>query len=203
MSPDPIQPPLNHHNLRSGSVDRIARPYGHPLQGAVAMAVDQSLREPAPFGVEGTEFAIVANMSTHENGNAGFSFLTANPIGNGRVPAESIMYSGAVACHLPTAPLAWRHIVQKYLREVAMDPPMRFFCALSFMPKTMPWVTGFTTANSDALTKEERANLLTLVRLAAMILLQRCERACEEAAMAGTLAAADSTRFPELLDEKD
>jgi hypothetical protein len=36
-----------------------------------------------------------------------------------------------------------------------------------------------------------------------MILLQRCERACEEAAMAGTLAAADSTRFPELLDEKD
>jgi len=138
MSPDPIQPPLNHHNLRSGSADRIARPYGHPLQGVVAMAVSTIAGRASAIQVEGTEFAIVANMSTHENGNAGFSFLTANPIGNGRVPAESIMYSGAVACHLPTAPLAWRHIVQKYLREVAMDPPMRFFCALSFMPKTMP-----------------------------------------------------------------
>jgi hypothetical protein len=42
------------------------------------MAVQQSLGEPAPFRVEGTEFAIVANMSTHENGNAGFSFLTAS-----------------------------------------------------------------------------------------------------------------------------
>jgi hypothetical protein len=31
-----------------------------------------------------------------------------------------------------------------------------------------------------------------------MILLQKCERACEEAAMAGTLMAADPNRYFEL-----
>jgi len=203
MFSDPILPALSHLNLRNTAVSRIARPFGHPLQGPVAFAIAHSLCENAPFRVEGTVFAIMADMSTNEPGNAGFVFRTASPIRNGRVPAESKVYFGSVACHLPTAPLAWRHVVQEYFREVAADPPMRFFEAPGVIPKTMPWLCGFPTAGSDALIEFERESLLILVRLAGMILLQRCERACEEAAMAGALAAADAERFPELTGQRD
>jgi hypothetical protein len=202
MIPNPILPPLIHHDLRFGRVNPIARPFGHPLQGAVAMAVDRSLREQALFTVDGTSFAVSANMSTHEDGNAGFTFMTATPIGDGRLPAEALLYVGALACHFPSAPLAWRHVLRIYLREVASAPLLRCFCAPGFMPRTMPWLAGYAAANSDALTNDERENLIVLVRLTGMVLLQRCERACEEAAMAGSLMATDPKRFPELQGEE-
>jgi len=166
------------------------------------MAVQQSLGEPAPFRVEGTEFAIVANMSTHENGNAGFSFLTANPHRKW-VRAGGINHVFRCRClPLANSPAGLAPHRSEIPSRGGNGPADAVLLCAKFHAKNDALATGFTTANSDALTKEERANLLTLVRLAAMILLQRCERACEEAAMAGTWQRRIQHAFPNCWTKK-
>ena len=198
MNPDPVPPPLCHHNLRNGSINRIARPFGHSLQGPVAIAIEISLREEGVVRIDNTPFAILASTARQEHGNAAFSLATRSPLGGGRVPPGTFMYAAVVACHLPTAPIAWRHIMRHYLHHAAVAPPLKSFNAPGHMPQTMPWLCGFPSAEAGGLEKSEWETLLTVVRLAGMILLQRCERACEEAAMAGTLMAADPNRYFEL-----
>ena len=198
MITDPVPPPISHHNLRNGMVNRIARPFGHALQGPVAMAIEHSLREEGVVTIGGTPFAILASTATQEHGNAAFSLATTRPLGDGRVPAETVLYIAVVACYLPAAPIAWRHVLRYYLHHAASAPPLRTFSAPGCMPRIMPWLCGFPSAEAGGLAKEEWETLLAVVRLGGMILLQKCERACEEAAMAGTLMAADPNRYFEL-----
>jgi hypothetical protein len=148
--------------------------------------------------IDNTPFAILASTARQEHGNAAFSLATRSPLGGGRVPPGTFMYAAVVACHLPTAPIAWRHIMRHYLHHAAVAPPLRSFNAPGYMPRVMPWLCGFPSAEAGGLAKEEWETLLAVVRLGGMILLQKCERACEEAAMAGTLMAADPNRYFEL-----
>ena len=196
-------PALNHHCLRFGKTSTVARTFQHPLQGAVATTIQYGLREGRPVTVAGSPFELMTNMSAHEHGNAVLGIVAGAPLGGGRVPAETLMYVGSVACHLPTAPLAWRFVMRRYLAYAASAPPLHSLGAPSRMPKETPWLCGYTTVAPVQTAENEWKTMVAIQRLAAMDLLRRCERVCEEAAMTGGLTTMDPERFPELCEWED
>lgn len=200
MNLDPVLPPLSQHNLRSGTFLPIPRPAPqHPLQGPVAHALLKAVGSDHVFDVAGTPYGLFARVSSKNPGNAAFGVTAAMPLGGGEVAEGTIVYSGSVACHLPTAPSAWRHIFGYYLRQI-LEAPSKSFNGPGLMPRQMPWHCGFTTVRAGPLAKGEWSSLWAVVWLAGCILLERCERACEEAAMAGTLPNLDPDKYAELRD---
>ncbi len=107
MSNDPVTPKVVLHNLQSGRSFMVARPeLLESMQGPVADALIRSEGTSDEFApINGTTFGVCARFARSAPGSAVFWLGASVPLAGGEVPPGEILYSGAVASHLATAPI--------------------------------------------------------------------------------------------------
>jgi hypothetical protein len=164
----------------------------------VAAAIERSHREDAVIDIPGTPFGLFVSLQSVQDGNAVLDLVATAPLGGGCVPADTFVYGAVLASQLATAPMIWRHVMRHFLTAAAIAPPFRSFNAPGPMPHAVPWLCGFLTAEGEGVTPDEWDTLCTIVQQTGLILLQKCEQACQEAAMAGNAPELDLKRYPEL-----
>jgi len=196
----PQKTTVSSHDFRNGQVIQVPRELRHPLLDGLKALLLMSHQQRALVPLESTPFRLYADLSTLGDGNAFFVVDTLMTLGAGHVPADTILYTGATACQLATAPLAWRGVMQRYIKYAALAPLGNTLGAPSLMPRSMPWICGFSRRGHDYLTKAEREILYTVLQLAGLTLLRQCEDAVRQAAQRGALPIADPVQFPELID---
>jgi len=194
------KPSFPFHDFRLGSTTQIARILQHPLQAAVSATLVMSYQHRALAPLEGTPFRLYADLSTVGDGNALFLIDTLAPLGESRIKPDSFLCSVAVACQLATAPLVWRVVLNRYLSYTASAPFGHRLGSAGLMPKTLPWLCGFSFIGNDYLTPTERQSLHLVTQLIGLHLLEQCETGVRRTAERGQLPAFDPVQFPELID---
>lgn len=205
MLPQHPHPTFAFHDLRYGSVEQVPRSLIHPAAREIAQAIPASHECWSSVPVDGTRFALFADLTSVQSGNA-FLFLCARaPLGGGVVPVGTTLYEAVVAVELATAPQVWRHILRYYLKAVAKNPPLVTFSAPGPMPQgDLPWLAGFSSPEANRLANEERDSLLAAVKSAGLALLARCEQGVRGSVAAGREFIPDPDEYPELLlDSED
>jgi len=172
----------------------------HPLFGQIDAALTLSYKNQALVPVAATGLRLYADLSTIDDGNALFLVDTQMWLGHGRVAAGTMLCSVAVACQQATAPLVWRGVLNRYLSYIASAPFGHRLGAPGLMPRTTPWLCGFSTLAKDRLTEPEQQLLNTVIELAGSSLLGKCESGVRRTVSRGERPIADPTQFPELLD---
>jgi hypothetical protein len=190
------------HNLLSGVTAQFPRKLDHPKKKAVISAIVGAEYQKSFVDVIGTAFSLYVNMDTVVPDGTGYFWICFKP-GDGREDG-TVLYTGAVACQLATAPLAWRHIMAKYLDFVSEFKGQQACHAPGLMPRdSLPWACGFNSDASFSLSREERADLYALIVLSSLYLMDRCEHGFALGLKAGHTLAVDSDLFPELRDWAD
>ena len=198
-TPHQITIPL--HDFRLASTIQISRePRRHPLSEVIEAALTLSYKNQALMPVAATGLRLYADLSIIDDGNALFLIDTQMWLGHGRVAAGATLCSVAVACQQATAPLVWRGVLNRYLSYIASAPFGHRLGAPGLMPRTTPWLCGFSTLAKDRLTAPELQSLNTVIELVGSQLLGKCESGVRRAVSRGKRPVADPTQFPELLD---
>jgi hypothetical protein len=194
------QPPLTlaHHELRYGTVARVPRHLVHPVARHVERAIHASHHGRRTCPVKETSFELFSDLGCVAEGNACFFVIAATPLANGRIAAGTTLYSGVTACLLATAPTGFRQILREYLPAVASAPPRLTFSAPDQMSHELPWTYGFLTAAGAPLGQKDQDMLVTVVRVAALKLVELCEQETRRAIHAGQEFSLDFVEYPEL-----
>jgi hypothetical protein len=200
MPPQIPRPTFAFHEIRYGGIEQVPRSLVHPAAPEIARAIPASHECQCSVPVDGTPFALFADLTSVSNGTAYFFFCSSTRLGGGVVPANKFLFEGVTACELATAPEAWRAIMRCYLKAVAHNPPLVSFSAPGAMPHTVPWLAGFRTPEVNRISKGEKDSLLAAVRSAGVVLLARCEQGVRSSVAAGRDFRLDPEEYPELLD---
>ena len=197
-----IQTTVPLHDFRLESTIQVFREprRQHPLYEQSDTALTMSYKNQAMMPVAAAGMRVYADLSTVDDGNALFLIDTPMWLGHGRVAAGTVLCSVAVACQQATAPLVWRGVLNRYLSYIASAPFGHRLGAPGLMPRTTPWLCGFSTLAKDRLTEPEQQALNTVIELVGSSLLEKCDIGVRMAASRGELPIVDPSQFPELLD---
>jgi hypothetical protein len=194
---------MYHHELRFGRITNVPQHLTHPAKTEIARAIPAAHHGRCMIPIEGTGLELFAEETTIADGNAWFFVAAHSPLAGGKVAVGTQLYAATVACQLATAPIAWRHVVSRYIAAMAKAAPLCTFSAPGPMPRNMPWMSGFPSSEYLRLSAEERNTVLTIVRLVGLALLEKCTAASERAKANGGDFVPNSDQYLELLDWAD
>lgn len=191
------------HNLRDGFVSTISRTVSTqaPLPKAVISAITGSSHNECSVPILHTPFEVYASFQSLANGTALWWITAGEELGHGSVKHGERLYACTMAAELAHAPLAWRHILQGYVREVVIGNLFSSVNAPGLMPRRpLPWGVGYVTDPGTRLTAGESTLLHQVIALAAGYIANRCIEGSAAAVKAGKLHEIDPDRYLELQD---
>ena len=188
------------YDFASGAVTQSPRDLKLSVQKALKPILYASDKHKALMPLDGTPFRVYGNFGTVADGNALVSIDTGLALGNGQIPADTILYTVGVACQLATAPLAWRTLNNRYIQSVAAAPFGFSLGSIGMMPKKMPWCCGFPSSLNQKLTKHEQELLGIVIQIVSVTTLTECEAGVRLSLEAGKCPNVDPERFIELQD---
>jgi hypothetical protein len=191
------------HDLNSGRVTTINRTDEPRLREELGRAIVSSFKVRRAMLIGGGRFEVIADLTTvREEATTCFFVGAGAPLGGGRVSVGTILCCATTAYWLATAPEPYRFLIARYLSAVATAPPLTIWNSIGPMPRGVPWMCAFSTAEAAWLGREEKQLLWKLVGLIGLDLLERCERAAADAERDGRVPQLNTDRFPELADSE-
>lgn len=198
-----LSPTVTLHDLRDGVVTTISRNVSTDtaLKKAVLCALVGSGHNECTVPILGTCYEAYASFQTLANGTALWWITAGRDLGEGAVKQGTRLYTCTMAAELAHAPLAWRHIMQGYVREVVLSSWFSSVNAPGLMPRhTLPWGVGYVSDAGTNLKTPESTLLHTVIAIAAGYLATRCVEGSAAARRAGKSHELDPERFLELQD---
>lgn len=169
--------------------------------GALDQAVTESVRARSTVVVTGSFFRVQADFQTAREGNAYFSIDAAASLGGGKI-RPGMRLCNAIACStLATAPVAWRWLLNRYLRYVSAAPEHVATAAAGPMNQRTPWVHLYTTHVHDHLLAGERFAFDQLLHTLGLLATRRAQEGASAAIRGGRTFTPDPETFPELRSE--
>lgn len=169
-------------------------PPQHPVETAAA----ESSRNQSTVVVTGSYFRVQADFRTAHEGNAYFAIDASAPLGGGKVRAGTRLCNGIACATLATAPVAWRWLLNRYLRYTAAAPDNVTCESAGFMSLTTPWVHLYTTHAQESLVAKERFSFDLLLHTLGLLAIRRAEEGSQAAIREGRVFKPDPSEFPEL-----
>lgn len=190
------------YSLRDGGITEVSRREStHALSKAVICALVGSSYNECSVEVLKTPFEAYASFQSLADGTALWWISAGRALGQDRVPRGARLYTCTMAAELANAPIAWRQILQGYVREVVLTNLLSSVNAPGLMPKrTLPWGVGYLTEHGTKLTTPESKELHTVIAIAAGYIATRCVEGSAASIQSGRVRELDPERFPELQD---
>lgn len=197
MTP-PSRPRIVFRDLRRGWKAEVFREGIHPLRQPIERASAESAESRISVRVEGTPFRVQVEFREVRDGSAYFAIDAATLIGGGKVGPGARLCTGIACTTLATAPIAWRWLLNRYLRYVARSPDEVKPESFGFMPQDLPWVQLYSTHALDHLDAEDRFQCDLILHGIGQLVLKRAEDAVKSALSEGRVFKLDPQEFPEL-----
>jgi hypothetical protein len=169
-----------------------------PPQHPVEKAAQESSQNQSTVVVTGSYFRVQADFRTAHEGNAYFAIDASTPLGDGKVRAGTRLCNGIACATLATAPVAWRWLLNRYLRYAAAAPENVRCESAGFMNLATPWVHLYTTHAQESLTAKERFSFDLLLHTLGLLAIRRAEGGSQAAIREGRVFKPDPIEFPEL-----
>lgn len=200
MSSVNSRPILHHHDLRRGWTFPTEMTIDRPEDAAVRDAIRRSEASNTFEVVQETPLLLRVQLQREADGNMFFWVASAGALGAGKVPSQQMLYSGAIACQEATSPIPWRHINGQYRLHMLASDIQSPFHAFGTMPRSYPWLCGFSDVSVHQLLKPEWEKILSVIRSTACQLAVRAQDAVLKAAAKGIVPERDEDIFLELRD---
>ena len=169
-----------------------------PPQHPVEQAAAESSRNQSTVVVTGSYFRVQADFRTANEGNAYFAIDASAPLGDGQIRPGTRLCNGIACATLATAPVAWRWLLNRYLRYTAAAPETIVCGSAGFMNLATPWVHLYTTHAQESLAAKERFSFDLLLHTLGLLAIRRAEEGAKTAIRDGRVFTLDPTEFPEL-----
>lgn len=193
-----FRPGVPFRELRSGWEAVVLPAPSAPDQESVDQAALESSRSQSTVVVSGSFFRVQADFKSTHEGNAYFSIDAATTLGGGKVRAGTRLCNGIACSTLATAPIAWRWLVNRYLRYAASAPEDVRMESVGFMRRATPWVHLYTTHAQESLSNEERMSFDLLLHSLGLLAVKHSEDGAKAAEREGRVFTPDPAEYPEL-----
>lgn len=169
-------------------------PPQHPVEKAAA----ESSRSQSTVVVTGSYFRVQADFRTVNEGNAYFAIDASTELGEGKIRPGTRLCNGIACATLATAPVAWRWLMNRYLRYASAAPENIACGSAGFMSLATPWVHLYTTHAQESLAAKERFSFDLLLHTLGLLAIRRAEEGAQAAMREGRVFTPDPSEFPEL-----
>jgi hypothetical protein len=194
-----FRPEIHFHDLRRGAAwDVPGGAFDVSLREAVDLAALASSDTKLSARAGETSFRVQADFREVRDGNGYFAIDSAVAVAGGKIGPGARLCTGIACSTLATAPIAWRWLLNRYLRYVARSAESSRVESFGSFPQALPWVHLYTSHAWDELKLEERTQAENMLRTLGLLVLGRAQQAVHEAVREGKNFRPDPKEFPEL-----